>query len=372
MPIPFLQGHVPQPGQLLDYVSRPPPTTHRTYCTVVPNLPPNQASGSSAQRSRHPISYTLYLEHLGTLVPILEAHKRSSKIRQSFTISLPNGASLSSSSPQPQRLVLDTTEGESLLEASDNGQTNPSQLRLYGHESHNSLNTESGVQFACREDDSDSPKHTQAAAQGEAIQRCVNMPDNPRQLAEVTSNVMASKFKIQGLSDKLPSDMGSVVIKTSFLHIQPRKVMAYLPHPELADSGIDTDSSSDESSGEESGSDVFVEQETAMESLVSMEDLLLPRTFELESQSIRPVEAQALRPHFHSRGQRISTSDSHLQIHSKTPTWNEQHMIYQLDFGGRVTTKSAKNFQLELDGEQVRILPLSKYILPEEVYGRTY
>ena len=28
-------------------------------------------------------------------------------------------------------------------------------------------------------------------------------------------------------------------------------------------------------------------------------------------------------------------------------------MIYQLDFGGRVTTKSAKNFQLELEGEQV-------------------
>ena len=287
-------------------------------------------------------------------MPILEAHKRSSKIRQSFTISLPNGASVSSSSPQPQRLVLDTTEGDSVLEASDNGQTNPSQLRMYGHESHNSLNTESGVQLACREDDSDSPKHTQPTVQGEAVQRCANVPDNPRQLAEVTSNVMASKFKIQGLSDKLPSDMGSVVIKTSFLHIQPRKVLAYLPHPDLADSGIDTDSSSDESSEEEGSSEVFAEQETPMESLVSMEDLLLPRAFELESQSIRPVEAQALRPHFHSRTQRISTSDSHLQIHSKTPTWNEQHMIYQLDFGGRVTTKSAKNFQLELDGEQVR------------------
>ena len=48
-----------------------------------------------------------------------------------------------------------------------------------------------------------------------------------------------------------------------------------------------------------------------------------------------------------------SSTEPHVQIHSKTPTWNEQHMIYQLDFGGRVTTKSAKNFQLELDGEQV-------------------
>ena len=32
------------------------------------------------------------------------------------------------------------------------------------------------------------------------------------------------------------------------------------------------------------------------------------------------------------------------------------HMIYQLDFGGRVTTKSAKNFQLEIGSEQVRTI----------------
>ena len=65
--------------------------------------------------------------------------------------------------------------------------------------------------------------------------------------------------------------------------------------------------------------------------------------------------------------QRMSMSDSHVQIHSKTPTWNEQHMIYQLDFGGRVTTKSAKNFQLELDEEQVchekNLVSFSEHIL---------
>ena len=31
-------------------------------------------------------------------------------------------------------------------------------------------------------------------------------------------------------------------------------------------------------------------------------------------------------------------------------------MIYQLDFGGRVTTKSAKNFQLEMGSEQVGLV----------------
>ena len=234
----------------------------------------------------------------------------------------------------------------------------PSGSNVYSHEAHNSLNTESGVQLACREDDSsESPKHMQNTLQGETVQRSVVLyrRDNPSHLAEVTSNVMASKFKIQGLSDKVPADMGSIVIKTSFLHIQPRKVIAYLPQPEMMDSGIDTDTSSDEGSVDEY---VLIEQadnSLAMESIMSMEELQLPKSIELESQTLRPIETQTLRSHSHTRGQRSSVSDSHIQIHSKTPTWNEQHMIYQLDFGGRVTTKSAKNFQLEVDGEQVSI-----------------
>lgn len=33
--------------------------------------------------------------------------------------------------------------------------------------------------------------------------------------------------------------------------------------------------------------------------------------------------------------------------------WNEQSQVYQLDFGGRVTLESAKNFQIELKNKQV-------------------
>ena len=36
--------------------------------------------------------YTLYVEHMGTLIPVLEAHMCSSKIRQSLAISLPTGS----------------------------------------------------------------------------------------------------------------------------------------------------------------------------------------------------------------------------------------------------------------------------------------
>ena len=38
---------------------------------------------------------------------------------------------------------------------------------------------------------------------------------------------------------------------------------------------------------------------------------------------------------------------------NKSPIWNESTQVYQLDFGGRVTQESAKNFQIEHNKEQV-------------------
>jgi len=40
-------------------------------------------------------------------------------------------------------------------------------------------------------------------------------------------------------------------------------------------------------------------------------------------------------------------------LHNKPPIWNETSQVYQLDFGGRVTQESAKNFQVEYAGKQV-------------------
>ena len=352
-------------------------------------------SSSSSQRYRHPTSYTLYVEHLGTIIPILEATKRNYKIRQAFTISLPSSSGANTSSLNTQKSSSDVSESELLFDNSEGTvATNLSHLRLLGHEAHLSLNTELGVQLACREDDSDSPRHPIVATNNvlpvggctDGLHKNASFPpDFSRHLAEVTSNVMASKFKIQGLSDQVAVDMGSIMIKTSFLHIQPRKVIAYLPYPESTpDSGIDTDTSSDESMEEGGNStevdtscsaDVFMEPEShSIESLMSMEELLMPKTIEPETQAalvetssehknVKPVSANSTSgssgcgtyscTSTNVKGQRVSVSESHIQIHSKTPTWNEQHMIYQLDFGGRVTTKSAKNFQLEMDNEQV-------------------
>lgn len=40
-------------------------------------------------------------------------------------------------------------------------------------------------------------------------------------------------------------------------------------------------------------------------------------------------------------------------MHNKAPLWNENSQVYQLDFGGRVSQESAKNFQIEFRSRQV-------------------
>ncbi len=48
-----------------------------------------------------------------------------------------------------------------------------------------------------------------------------------------------------------------------------------------------------------------------------------------------------------------SDNTNHIVLHNKPPIWNETSQVYQLDFGGRVTQESAKNFQIEHNGRQV-------------------
>ena len=48
-----------------------------------------------------------------------------------------------------------------------------------------------------------------------------------------------------------------------------------------------------------------------------------------------------------------------LVLHNKSPMWNDASQVYQLDFGGRVTQESAKNFQIEFKGKQVKFCSLA-------------
>jgi hypothetical protein len=325
-----IQGHVPEADNQLNYVSKAPPQGHRLFCTVKPNFTGSgHSSGNS--RHRHASSYTLYVEHLGSLLPILVATRRSSKIRQSFTISLANCVKTRTNGGSPSShkdlvangFVAMETPGEHSGEDT-HAQTPPRdarehvtihpQLSIDVEEEGTTKTTFRGMGV---------DYHTSGASKESSRTLDAQAPDV---LAEVVSNMMSSKFKIQGCCHSLPGEIGSVSIKTSLLHIQPRKVTVLLPKLDACDSGIETDIS-DSSSEEE---DVF-------------DDVL---------ESGSQVSGQTSLRKFSSR--RLSSSpDPGIILNSKTPTWNDQHMIYQLDFGGRVTTKSAKNFQLEYGDKQV-------------------
>jgi hypothetical protein len=49
-------------------------------------------------------------------------------------------------------------------------------------------------------------------------------------------------------------------------------------------------------------------------------------------------------------------------MYNKAPMWNETSQVYQLDFGGRVTQESAKNFQIEFGGKQVGLPCISCFL----------
>lgn len=64
---------MPEPRELRKFVSRPPPSGGRLHCTML------RHAGEPAP------CYTLYLEYLGGLVPLLKG-RRTSKIRPEFVI----------------------------------------------------------------------------------------------------------------------------------------------------------------------------------------------------------------------------------------------------------------------------------------------
>lgn len=69
-----LQSYIPDPFKLRAFVSTPPPGSERLFCTMIHHG--EEASGGH---------YTLYLEYLGGLIPLLKG-KRASKLRPDFVI----------------------------------------------------------------------------------------------------------------------------------------------------------------------------------------------------------------------------------------------------------------------------------------------
>ncbi len=70
----YFQGYIPDPLKLREFVCIPPPISDRLHCTMIRHG--EETSGGY---------YTLYLEYLGGLIPLLKG-KRASKIRPEFVI----------------------------------------------------------------------------------------------------------------------------------------------------------------------------------------------------------------------------------------------------------------------------------------------
>ncbi|KAI1897642.1 hypothetical protein AGOR_G00085370 [Albula goreensis] len=231
--VPTIKPPIPDPNNMRDFVSYPTVGNERLHCTMKRTEDNPEVGGPC---------YTLYLEYLGGLVPILKG-RRISKLRPEFVIMDPKmdgktdevyGNSLISS-------MIDSCNcsDSSDIELSDDwvGKKSPKISR----------GSKSPKLPRINIDPRKSPKLSRATQE---ISRSPRLPirkpsigspsltrrefplDDITQhnyLAQVTSNIWGTKFKIVGLASFLPTNLGAVIYKTSLLHLQPRQMTIYLP-----------------------------------------------------------------------------------------------------------------------------------------------
>nr|XP_033327664.1 tubby-related protein 4 isoform X2 [Megalopta genalis] len=178
---------VPEPRELRHFVSRPPPGGGRLHCTML----------------RHAVEpvpcYTLYLEYLGGLVPLLKG-RRTSKIRPEFVIFDPQ-------SQDTLQVVEDTSQCPSFSDGSD---TERDTADLCGSPRNKRKNRRKRGEDKSNEENDD-------------LTYVDTLPEHAR-LVEVTSNIWGTKFKFHGLADSVPANLGQVTYRTSLLHLQPRQM----------------------------------------------------------------------------------------------------------------------------------------------------
>ncbi|XP_041828314.1 tubby-related protein 4 [Melanotaenia boesemani] len=224
--IPTIKPPIPDPNNIRDFVSYPTAGNERLHCTMKRAEDSPEAGGPC---------YTLYLEYLGGLVPILKG-RRISKLRPEFVIMDPKtDGKAEEVCVNPMISYADSCNcsDSSDIDLSDEwvGKKSPKLSRG------NRLNMESRK----------SPKLSRANQEGQRSPRLpskkppVRSPSLTRReftmdgitehnyLAQVTSNIWGTKFKIVGLASFLPTNLGAVIYKTSLLHLQPRQMTIYLP-----------------------------------------------------------------------------------------------------------------------------------------------
>ena len=118
-------------------------------------------------------------------------------------------------------------------------------------------------------------------------------------LAEIEGNSIMNRFRFRtGCSLFQDGILGSLNITTNYIKCQPRKLAVYLTGP---------------------------------------------------GKSVKASSTTGESP----CGERELEEICDVSLFSKDPDWNDRYQIYELDFGGRVSTDSIKNFQIERDGRVV-------------------
>uniref|UniRef100_A0A2K5ZCG6 TUB like protein 4 n=1 Tax=Mandrillus leucophaeus TaxID=9568 RepID=A0A2K5ZCG6_MANLE len=231
--IPTIKPPIPDPNNMRDFVSYPSAGNERLHCTMKRTEDDPEVGGPC---------YTLYLEYLGGLVPILKG-RRVSKLRPEFVIMDPRTDS------KPDEVyanslistVIDSCNcsDSSDIELSDDWAAKKSPKISRASKSPKLPR----ISIEARK----SPKLPRAAQELSRSPRLplrkpsVGSPSLTRRefpfeditqhnyLAQVTSNIWGTKFKIVGLAAFLPTNLGAVIYKTSLLHLQPRQMTIYLP-----------------------------------------------------------------------------------------------------------------------------------------------
>ncbi|CAK1545912.1 unnamed protein product [Leptosia nina] len=224
-----IRCNVPETSELRRFVSRPPAAGGRLHCTMLRH--DDEEAGA----------YTLYLEHLGGLVPLLKG-RRTSKIRPEFVIFDPQ-AEESAIAPVT-RESSSSSAGSSSSSGGSAGSCRGISSPRAPHTPRINRRSRTTQDDSCssdteREDGcSGSPRlqRRRRARDRRKSRNSSDRDDTPDELAyidslpedvrlvEVTSNIWGTKFKMHGLAKNVPANLGQVTYKTSLLHLQPRQM----------------------------------------------------------------------------------------------------------------------------------------------------
>ncbi|KAJ2951882.1 hypothetical protein O0L34_g4132 [Tuta absoluta] len=224
-----IRCNVPETNELRRFVSRPPSASGRLHCTMLRH--DDEEAGA----------YTLYLEHLGGLVPLLKG-RRTSKIRPEFVIFDPQAEECSLINLPARESSSSSSSGTTSSSSSAGSERTPNPPRTprtprttrraptHSRDSASSDTDQEGcsgsprLQRRRRARDRRKVRNTSDKEDAsDELAYIDSLPEDVR-LVEVTSNIWGTKFKMHGLAKNVPANLGQVTYKTSLLHLQPRQM----------------------------------------------------------------------------------------------------------------------------------------------------